>query len=240
MRLLNHSLRGQDPAPAQREVHSDVLPHAQSLDTPAECYPSCSYSEPPLLSFRVGRLHFVRTGLAQHTVSRPFFPSTTVQVVQMTTAEQFTLLSIGLFTIIVRICIRWRSVGPTNWQIDDYLMPLTGVSRYITSDGHPSDMIAARIVTIANTCSTVAIRCGSCYSLPRWFEVRWPHKQLHDSGAAFEPGRNFGRTLQSCLGFQDPSYRMVILRRHSMGTQSLHYSSVRKIDVSVVESFHKA
>jgi len=72
----------------------------------------------------------------------------------MTTAEQFTLLSIGLFTIIVRISIRWRSVGPTNWQIDDYLMPLTGVSRSITSDGHPSDTIAARIVTIANTCFT--------------------------------------------------------------------------------------
>jgi hypothetical protein len=47
----------------------------------------------------------------------------------MTAAEQFTLLSIGLFTIVVRICIRWRSVGPANWQIDDFLMPLTGVSR---------------------------------------------------------------------------------------------------------------
>lgn len=47
----------------------------------------------------------------------------------MTTAEQFTLLSIGLFTILVRIYTRWRSVGPANWQIDDYLMPLTGVSR---------------------------------------------------------------------------------------------------------------
>lgn len=47
----------------------------------------------------------------------------------MTTTEQFTLLSIGLSTIVVRICIRWRSVGPANWQIDDYLMPFTGVSR---------------------------------------------------------------------------------------------------------------
>lgn len=47
----------------------------------------------------------------------------------MTTAEQFTLLSIGLFTILVRIYTRWQSVGPASWQIDDYLMPMTGVSR---------------------------------------------------------------------------------------------------------------
>jgi hypothetical protein len=46
----------------------------------------------------------------------------------MSSAEPFTLLSIGLITIIVRIYFRWRSVGPANWQIDDYLMPLTGVS----------------------------------------------------------------------------------------------------------------
>ncbi|KAM0704681.1 hypothetical protein Q7P35_007467 [Cladosporium inversicolor] len=45
----------------------------------------------------------------------------------MTTAEQFTLLSIGLFTVSVRIGIRWRSAGPANWQIDDYLMPFTGL-----------------------------------------------------------------------------------------------------------------
>jgi hypothetical protein len=46
----------------------------------------------------------------------------------MATAEQFTLLSIGLCTIIVRVYMRWRSVGLANWQIDDYLMPLVGVS----------------------------------------------------------------------------------------------------------------
>lgn len=46
----------------------------------------------------------------------------------MTVAEQFALLSIGLVTIMIRISIRWRTVGPSNWQVDDYLMPLTGVS----------------------------------------------------------------------------------------------------------------
>lgn len=45
-------------------------------------------------------------------------------------AEQFTLLAIGLVTIGARVYIRWRSVGPSNWQIDDYLMPLVGVSHF--------------------------------------------------------------------------------------------------------------
>lgn len=42
--------------------------------------------------------------------------------------EQFILLSIGLATIILRMYIRWRQVGVSGWQLDDYLMPLTGVS----------------------------------------------------------------------------------------------------------------
>ncbi|KAM0716176.1 hypothetical protein Q7P37_008690 [Cladosporium fusiforme] len=45
----------------------------------------------------------------------------------MTVAEQFALLSIGLFTIMVRMVVRWRSVGPAQFQVDDYLMPLTGL-----------------------------------------------------------------------------------------------------------------
>lgn len=42
--------------------------------------------------------------------------------------EQFTLLSLGLFTIGVRMVVRTRSVGFSGWQLDDYLMPITGVS----------------------------------------------------------------------------------------------------------------
>ena len=43
-------------------------------------------------------------------------------------AEAFTLLSLGLVFIIIRIYVRWTSVGPANFQADDYLMPLAGVS----------------------------------------------------------------------------------------------------------------
>ncbi|KAJ5467565.1 hypothetical protein N7475_005317 [Penicillium sp. IBT 31633x] len=41
--------------------------------------------------------------------------------------EAWTLLSLALFTIIVRVGVRWKLVGPANFQLDDYLMPLAGV-----------------------------------------------------------------------------------------------------------------
>ncbi|KAK7413336.1 hypothetical protein QQX98_007779 [Neonectria punicea] len=41
--------------------------------------------------------------------------------------EQFILLSLGLVTIAVRVSVRWQQAGPANWQLDDYLMPLTGL-----------------------------------------------------------------------------------------------------------------
>lgn len=41
--------------------------------------------------------------------------------------EAFTLLSLGLFFIIIRIYVRWSQVGgPLNFAVDDY-MPLAGV-----------------------------------------------------------------------------------------------------------------
>jgi hypothetical protein len=61
-------------------------------------------------------------------LTAPFAVASPYKLHNMSSAEPFTLLSIGLVTIIVRIYFRWRSVGPANWQIDDYLMPLTGVS----------------------------------------------------------------------------------------------------------------
>lgn len=42
--------------------------------------------------------------------------------------EGFTLLALGIAFIIVRIYARWSIVGPSNFQVDDYLMPLAGVS----------------------------------------------------------------------------------------------------------------
>lgn len=43
--------------------------------------------------------------------------------------EGFTLMSLGVSFIIFRMGVRWNAVGPANFQLDDYLMPLAGVSR---------------------------------------------------------------------------------------------------------------
>jgi hypothetical protein len=45
--------------------------------------------------------------------------------------EAWVLLSLALFTILVRIFVRWKLVGPANFQLDDYLMPLAGVCSYV-------------------------------------------------------------------------------------------------------------
>lgn len=42
--------------------------------------------------------------------------------------EQFILLGIGWVFIFVRIFVRTRQVGVSGWELDDYLMPLAGVS----------------------------------------------------------------------------------------------------------------
>ena len=46
----------------------------------------------------------------------------------MTVAEQFTLLGLGLVFIAVRIQVRWAAAGPSNWMLDDYLMPIAGIA----------------------------------------------------------------------------------------------------------------
>jgi hypothetical protein len=43
------------------------------------------------------------------------------------TTEAFTLLSLAIVVIILRIIARFFTVGFHNFQLDDYLMPLAGV-----------------------------------------------------------------------------------------------------------------
>jgi hypothetical protein len=47
--------------------------------------------------------------------------------------EAFTLLSLALTFILLRIYVRWDLVGPKQFQLDDYLMPLAGVSTPIVN-----------------------------------------------------------------------------------------------------------
>lgn len=64
----------------------------------------------------------------------------------MAITEQFILLALGLVTIGVRVFVRWRQVGPSNWQLDDYLMPLVGVS-FVTNSSFPLPFFPFKIVS---------------------------------------------------------------------------------------------
>lgn len=46
-------------------------------------------------------------------------------------AEAFALLSIALVIILVRVYVRWQLVGLKGFQLDDFMMPLTGVSTHV-------------------------------------------------------------------------------------------------------------
>ncbi|KAJ4012715.1 hypothetical protein NW765_017445 [Fusarium oxysporum] len=45
----------------------------------------------------------------------------------MADPEAWTLLALGLWFIGMRMWVRWTQVGFSGWQLDDYLMPVTGV-----------------------------------------------------------------------------------------------------------------
>lgn len=44
------------------------------------------------------------------------------------TIEAFTLLGLAIVTIVIRVVARFLTVGVKNFQLDDYLMPVAGVS----------------------------------------------------------------------------------------------------------------
>lgn len=56
----------------------------------------------------------------------------------MANDEQFALLAVGWAFILVRMFVRWRQVGFSGWALDDYLMPMAGVS---ASSGWPSSVL---------------------------------------------------------------------------------------------------
>ncbi|KAM5349158.1 hypothetical protein ACJ41O_008981 [Fusarium nematophilum] len=72
--------------------------------------------------------------------------------------EQFVLLSIGLVTIGIRISVRWRQVGPAAWQLDDYLMPLTGL--VFTAETVAAYLVGAKFQGLTNSYMTDAERAA--------------------------------------------------------------------------------
>ncbi|KAF4455593.1 hypothetical protein F53441_2117 [Fusarium austroafricanum] len=72
--------------------------------------------------------------------------------------EQFILLSLGLVTIGVRMGVRWRQVGPGGFQLDDYLMPFTGL--VFTAETVAAYLVGAKFQGLTNSYMTDAERAA--------------------------------------------------------------------------------
>ncbi|KAF5020736.1 hypothetical protein F66182_7238 [Fusarium sp. NRRL 66182] len=88
--------------------------------------------------------------------------------------EQFILLSVGLAAIILRIAVRWRQVGPGGWQLDDYLMPFTGL--LFTAETIAAYLVGAKFEGLTNSYMTDEERASIEQSSREHFNREWGSK----------------------------------------------------------------
>ncbi|KAM0715792.1 hypothetical protein Q7P37_008306 [Cladosporium fusiforme] len=88
--------------------------------------------------------------------------------------EQWILLSIGLCIIIGRIAIRWRVAGPANWQVDDYLMPLTGL--IFTAEIVAAYMVGAKFDGLTNSYMSHEERTALDPNSREYYNRQWGSK----------------------------------------------------------------
>ncbi|KAJ5504565.1 hypothetical protein N7463_007439 [Penicillium fimorum] len=81
--------------------------------------------------------------------------------------EAWTLLSLALLIIIIRIMVRWKLVGPTNFQLDDYLMPLAGV--LFTLETVAAYLVGAKFQGLTNSYMTPEQRATLDPHSTEWF-----------------------------------------------------------------------
>ncbi|KAF5675548.1 integral membrane protein PTH11 [Fusarium heterosporum] len=72
--------------------------------------------------------------------------------------EQFILLALGLVTIGVRMSVRIRQIGFGGWQLDDYLMPFTGL--LFTAETVAAYLVGAKFQGLTNSYMTVEERAN--------------------------------------------------------------------------------
>ncbi|KAH7142647.1 hypothetical protein B0J13DRAFT_636189 [Dactylonectria estremocensis] len=88
--------------------------------------------------------------------------------------EQLILLSLGLVTIAVRVFLRWQQVGPSGWQLDDYLMPLTGV--VFTLEVIAAYLVGAKFQGLTNSYMTDAQRAAIDPDSQEYYSRQWGSK----------------------------------------------------------------
>ncbi|KXG51088.1 uncharacterized protein PGRI_066600 [Penicillium griseofulvum] len=80
--------------------------------------------------------------------------------------EAWTLLSLALVIILIRIGVRWKLVGPANFQLDDYLMPLAGVC--FTLETVAAYLVGARYQGLTNSYMTPEERASLDPNSTEW------------------------------------------------------------------------
>ncbi|KAF7586030.1 hypothetical protein BBP40_009647 [Aspergillus hancockii] len=88
--------------------------------------------------------------------------------------EAFTLLSLGLVFILVRIYVRWTQVGPSNFQVDDYLMPLAGL--VYTAETVAAYLVGAKFRGLTNSYMTDEERAALDPSSREYYDRQWGSK----------------------------------------------------------------
>ncbi|KAI6084494.1 hypothetical protein F4821DRAFT_169535 [Hypoxylon rubiginosum] len=92
----------------------------------------------------------------------------------MAQSEAFIYMGLGLVIIIIRMWARWSQVGPPNWQLDDYLMPLTGVVLALkTITVH---VVAATFDGLTNSYMTDEERAALDPNSTEYFNRQWGSK----------------------------------------------------------------
>ncbi|KAF5855508.1 hypothetical protein ETB97_009085 [Aspergillus alliaceus] len=88
--------------------------------------------------------------------------------------EAFTLLSLGLVFILIRIYVRWTSVGPSNFQVDDYLMPLAGL--VYTAETVAAYLVGAMFGGLTNSYMTPEERASLDPDSQEYYDRQWGSK----------------------------------------------------------------
>ncbi|KAM0809765.1 hypothetical protein AB5N19_10112 [Seiridium cardinale] len=89
----------------------------------------------------------------------------------MAVVEAWTLLSLGLVVIATRVYVRWTQVGPSKWQVDDYLMPLTGL--VFTLETVAAYLVGALFGGLTNSYMTDEQRANLDPSSEEYFNRQW-------------------------------------------------------------------
>ncbi|OJI84741.1 hypothetical protein ASPTUDRAFT_40761 [Aspergillus tubingensis CBS 134.48] len=89
--------------------------------------------------------------------------------------EAFTLMSLGLLFIIVRIYVRWSQVGgPLNFAVDDYLMPLAGA--VFIGETVAAHLVRSKFNGLTNSYMTDEQRAAVDPASKEYYDRQWGSK----------------------------------------------------------------